>query len=404
MSDRIGDLSGDDNGPAIARWLAGFYAALILLGAVALRLPGATIKGNEFSLERAVFTSVNAATLTGFQQSVAVDQYARMGQWTILLLMSGGTVLTLIIGGIALSRLLRLPYDAGTIIRGTLFSVIFALSIGSSLLLERARTLFPSIFQAASAFGNSGHSLGPLPAATDWRAHAALMPLAWIGGLGIPVILELADSIFKRQPLSKHTRVVLSLMAAMYLIGVLLLSPWGMRGEDGSLDLAGTLASGSVFSINSRTCGLPLASPSSLSRVSQWLLMVFMMIGAAPAGSGGGMKVTALYHAWQEKRRALRREPGLRINGIAGAWMIIYLAMLLATFLGLLASMPETSADRLALLASSAVGNVGLSNEPLSVTGPGLLTLVIAMIAGRAAPLMLLWWAAATTQDAEVGV
>src|SRR5439155_3764067 len=103
-------------------------------------------------------------------------------------------------------------------------------------------------------------------------------------------------------------------------------------------------------------------------------------------------------------RRALRREAGSRISGIAGAWMAAYLLLVLATFLSLLASMPETSSDRLAMIAASAVGNVGLSHEPLSLTGQGLNTIVIAMLLGRAAPLAVLCWAAATTEDADVGV
>jgi trk system potassium uptake protein TrkH len=138
--------------------------------------------------------------------------------------------------------------------------------------------------------------------------------------------------------------------------------------------------------------------------VAQWLLIGLMLIGAAPAGSGGGMKVTSLFHLWRGTRRALNREGGLRITGIAAAWIAAYLAIVFLTLLGLLATLPDMPADRLVFLAASAVGNVGLSHDPLAVTGGGLWIMCLAMLIGRLAPLAVLGWAAASVEDADVGV
>ncbi len=383
----------------LACWLGGAYAALILVGFVCLRLPGATIHGNELSVERTIFTSINAATLTGFQQAVALDQYGRLGQATVLTLMIGGSVLSLLIGGFALARLLKLPYDTRAIVSGTFFTYIFALSCGTSLLLEPTRGLVASFSQAASAFGNGGLYVGSLPSATDWRAHAALMPLAFLGGLGIPIILEMTDGIFRRRTLSKHARVVLVLSAVVYLVGLIVLIPWG-----GNANVSDMIATASAFAIDGRSCGLPLAPLSAIARASQWALIVLMTIGAAPAGTAGGMKVTALFHGWRGTRRALRREPGLRITGIAATWIVVYLLIVFTTLLALQASLPDVNTDRLAMLAASAVGNVGLSHEPVVTTGTGLAALSVAMLLGRAMPFLVLWWAAATCDDADVAV
>jgi Trk-type K+ transport system membrane component len=129
-----------------------------------------------------------------------------------------------------------------------------------------------------------------------------------------------------------------------------------------------------------------------------------MLIGAAPGGSGGGMKVTALFHLFRGVRRSLRREVGLRITGIAGTWVAGYFLILLLTLLGLLSTVGEMPADRLVFLTASAVGNVGLSHDPLALTGGGLYVLDLAMLIGRLAPLAVLWWIAATTEDADVAV
>src|SRR5688572_10917574 len=83
----------------MAGWMAALYIALTVLGVFALRLPGATIRGNEFSFELCTFTAINAATLTGFGQAVPVDHYGVLGQVIVLMLMSAGTLLSLIIDG-----------------------------------------------------------------------------------------------------------------------------------------------------------------------------------------------------------------------------------------------------------------------------------------------------------------
>src|SRR5215211_2783438 len=114
-------------GPRIARWLGGAYLALTLIGILALRLPGATIRGNELSFERCVFTAVNAATLTGFQQAVPLDQFGVLGQAIVLLLMVSGTLFTLIIGGIALNRAVKMPYTDLQVAWTALFVYVFCL-------------------------------------------------------------------------------------------------------------------------------------------------------------------------------------------------------------------------------------------------------------------------------------
>src|SRR5947199_3108939 len=94
------------------------YLLMLISGAIVLRMPGATVRGNEMSFQRAAFTAVNAGTLTGFQQPVALDEYGASGQACVLTLTVGGTLFTLIVGGIALNRLLRMRYRDVQIIRG----------------------------------------------------------------------------------------------------------------------------------------------------------------------------------------------------------------------------------------------------------------------------------------------
>ena len=383
---------------SVVRGLGIAYLMLIVLGVIVFLLPGATIKGNAFSFERCVFTVVNAITLTGFQQSVPLEDYGPTGLACVLTLMIIGTLFSLIVGGVGVARLLRLPYSDGRIITATLYAYVVAVSLGAAIVAEPGRGLIASATQAASAFGNSGLFLGRLPTAFEWRTHAALMPLAFLGGLSIPVLLELTDLMFLRRPLSLHTRIVLAISAALYLIGLIFLTPW-LRTH-----VSTAVAAGSALSLDGRSVGFPLYALGTLPRVSQWVLIVLMLIGAAPGGAGGGMKVTSLFHLVRGTRRALARERGLRITGIAAVMISSYLLLVLATTLGLLATIPEVPGERLLFLAASAVGQVGLSHDYIAFQGPGNYVLSAGMLLGRAMPLVILWWAVRTTDDADVAV
>jgi Trk-type K+ transport system membrane component len=65
---------------------------------------------------------------------------------------------------------------------------------------------------------------------------------------------------------------------------------------------------------------------------------------------------------------------------------------------------PQREGDRLLFLAVSALSNVGLSHDPVSMTSAGLDVLLAAMLLGKLVPLGMLWWMAATTREAEMPV
>jgi Trk-type K+ transport system membrane component len=58
---------------------------------------------------------------------------------------------------------------------------------------------------------------------------------------------------------------------------------------------------------------------------------------------------------------------------------------------------PQVPSDQLLFLSVSAAGNVGLSHDALSLVVGPLFTLSLLMIAGRALPLLVLWWTAEST-------
>ena len=66
--------------------------------------------------------------------------------------------------------------------------------------------------------------------------------------------------------------------------------------------------------------------------------------------------------------------------------MCIYLVIVAGGFLVLLTTDAEVPADRLLFLSVSAVGNVGLSHDRVSIVGPGLYVLSLMMLVMGVAP------------------
>jgi trk system potassium uptake protein TrkH len=317
-----------------------------------------------------------------------------------------GALTTLIIGGLAACRILRMPHTISQIVWAALTAVLLSTLAGGAALTSASGSVLESIFNAASSFGNSGLWIGRFPSTTGASTYLILLPLVILGGLGLPVLIEISDRIFGGPTLSRHSRVVLTLTAGFYIVGLVALvvaqapAAWG----GGWFAWRNTLASCSVQSVNARSAGLPFEPPAVFTAAGQWLLMLLMLIGASPAGTGSGLKTTTVWQLARSVPDLLRGRPVHRATGIAAVWVISFLSVLGIGILVLSMLEPQIAPDRLLFLACSAMGNVGLSHDPVSTTGPGLLVLSLLMLAGRLGPLAILWWMAETTTGADVAV
>jgi trk/ktr system potassium uptake protein len=386
----------------IAAWIA-----LTLLACAVIRLPGIVPHGNETTWDRAVFTSVSAATLSGFQQTMGVGEMAVAGWGGPLILLGltlAGTFVSLFVGGLAAARILRTGHDARQIAASALTAQAVATIVGATALVGSAGNPLTAVFQAASAFGNSGLWLGPAPTTTGATTHAILLPLAVLGGLGLPVLIELSNWLFGKSELSRHTRMTLKLSAVAYLAGfvVLVVAQIPAASAGGWGAWRNTIASCTVAAINTRTAGLPVQSPAAFTGAGQWVLMALMAIGAAPAGTAGGVKVTTVWQIIGGTWGIVRGAAVPRVLGIAIVWVGFYAIALFVGMALLAACDSVTTGDRVLFLAVSALSNVGFSHDPVAMTGPGLIVLSGLMLAGRVAPLVVLWWVAKTGEQVDV--
>ena len=146
------------------------------------------------------------------------------------------------------------------------------------------------------------------------------------------------------------------------------------------------------------TVGFNTHPVSSLSLASVILLLVLMVIGASPSGTGGGMKSTTVSATVATIRAALtgreritfagRAIPERRLRTAAATVGTYLLVLAVAVYLLMLTEGPDLPFADLMFETFSALGTVGLSR---GITGDlstlGKLVLIAVMFLGRLGPV-----------------
>jgi trk system potassium uptake protein TrkH len=415
-----------------AQLLAISIAGLGAVGTLLLWLPIASAR-EQISLIDAFFTSTSAVCVTGL---IVVDTPADLtlfGQLVVLLLIQAGglgymaitTVVAVAIGKqltlherITLQEALNVQTMDGLVrfvISVFKLTLVFEL-LGALVLAARwagemglPRALYYGLFHAVSAFNNAGFALfsdSLMRFRDDPVVNLVVMTLVISGGLGFVVLTELGR--WRRTGrLSVHTRLVLTMSAALMAGATLLILAleWRNPATLGNLPPHQALLAAVFQAVTPRTAGFNTLDIGALRPATLFLFMVLMFIGAAPGGTGGGVKVTTfsitVAALWSTVRGA--RDPsifGRRLTPVlvARAFFISLIAFLA---LNVIAGLLLVSEDR-ALLptlfeTTSAFGTVGLSTGeaggPTSLVGQftaaGKLLVAAMMFMGRIGPLTL---------------
>jgi trk system potassium uptake protein TrkH len=313
--------------------LVAALAALIGIGTGLLLLPWSTTQ--RISFMDALFTATSASAVTGLTVLTTSTAFSRLGQWVILLLMELGglgflvvTVLTLRLLGRRISLVDRLAISSSLGLAGPRAilqvlgrTVAFMLTVegigmlilwvhwGRSGIAPAEDAAFYALFHSVAAFCNAGFDLfGGLPGAPrgvlfDPISLLTLGGLVIVGGLGIPVYMELLHRRTARKEgarqrrLSLQTRLALWSAVVLILIGWagLLISEFRHAGVLAGLPLGERVLQAWFQSVAARTAGFPgFTDFASINEASRLLLMCLMFIGSAPASMGGGITTGTL--------------------------------------------------------------------------------------------------------------
>lgn len=379
---------------------------------------------NDVSLRYidALYTSASAVCVTGLTVVDTADTFTPLGQAVVgLLIQAGGLGVATVGAGIMLAMGRRVDLKGRTVLReamnlsgdgGVVRLLKKVLTITAAFELTGAILSFPifaqnypvlkavevSLFHSIAAFNNSGFDiLGGMRNLIPYQ-HSLLLNLVtcgliFFGGIGFPVMSELAEKRFRWKKLSMHTRVVLSVSSILLIAGALLIK----LTED--ISWLGAV----FFSFSARTAGFSTYPLGGFTKSGLCVVMMLMFIGASPGSTGGGIKTTTFFAILQGIKSAAtnRSEKAFHYSLPPEAFRkAVIIALMGLGIIGVgtyLLCILEPNIPFLDILfeAVSAFGTVGLSTgiTPSLGTASKLLSIMI-MYIGRLGPMTIatLWY------------
>ena len=409
--------------------IAAGFAGLILAGSVLLSLPIACAGPGHVSWFDALFTSTSAVCVTGLVVRDTGTAYSAFGHVVLLILIQIGglgfmTFATLVfrLMGRTISlrgRMIMRDSLNEDVLGGVVQLVQWV--VGSTVCVELAgallfsvrmipmygvgKGLFYAVFHSVSAYCNAGFDLfGGGRSLTGFSEDSLIcltaVMLVVIGGLGFGAINDmLKHRRFKK--LRLHTKLVLVSYGALMLMSFLLvlMLEWDNPATLGNMPVGQKLLNALFQSVTLRTAGFNTYDQRAQRDVTKLICCFMMLIGAAPASTGGGIKVTTLAILILTVRMVARGESSIKVFGrriessvIQRTVTIVFIALALVFVDVCALSILQPGADFLDLLyeCASAMGTVGISAIGSAALRPfARILIILTMFTGRVGPLTL---------------
>lgn len=375
------------------------FALSIAVGTLFLSFPAASTTGRSTAPIDALFTATSASCVTGLIVLDTPGQFTAFGHAVLLCLMQFGGLNIMVLsaftalllgrrlslrGEAAFGQLLDLPL-ARSAQRIAVFIVVITLSIeaagATALALCYARkgygytdSLWYGVFHAVSAFCNAGFSLHSDSLAGFRQDPPALLTycvLIMLGGIGF-LILGTAWAWARGQRerfFSVQVRLVCWATAILVLTGTVWFAAVEWNRSLGGLGVLDKCVNALLQSVTLHTAGFNSVELNLIHPAVVFLMMGFMFIGAAPGGTGGGVKVTTVAVLLGAIPTITRGRPRIVFFGRtipyetvyrSAAIVVIASTVAMAGTLLLLLTHPITLQDCL-FEVLSALGTVGLS-------------------------------------------
>lgn len=397
------------------------YVGYIAVGWTLLCLPWSHTSCGATALDH-LFSATSAVSTTGLATVGTPDTYTFFGQLIILTLIQLGGIGYMTLGSfILLARQQELPKQrekiarlafvlpAGFKIKAFIRNVvIFTLVIevlGATGLFFAFRSagvqqpLWQAIFHSVSAFCTAGFSLFPDSleqfSANFW-VNAIITILSVLGAIGFLVMNDLFASLSgRRHQVTLTTRIILHATAWSLVIGcvgIFLLEPAYKDLSNENRLMASFFQSMSALT----TVGFNTKPIGDFAHAPVFLMLLLMILGASPSGTGGGLKSTSVSAAFATVLSTLKGRSRVTFWGcevpehrltMAFSSVVFYISVFFIGGLALLALQPEPIADVL-FEAASALGTVGLSRGITGDLTPlSKCVVILLMFIGRIGPI-----------------
>lgn len=409
----------------------GFFS-VILVGAILLTLPFATVGPGRLNFLDALFTATSAVCVTGLIVVNTGEVFTLFGQIVVIVLIQIGGLGFMTMASLLFMMLRRRislrerlviqeAYNLDSIhgvvrlVRNALIVTFTVELIGAIILSIRLvpefglKGIYHAAFIAVSAFCNAGFDALGQPASlrnyvTDPTINLTVMALITLGGLGFSVIMDIVHTRrFKK--LFLHTRIVLLVSGFLFLTCTLLIVvlEWTNPLTIGKLSPPAKFLASAFQSVTVRTAGFETIAQGELRPSSQLVSIIYMFIGASPASTGGGIKTTTFFMVMLTVACMIRGKQDYnifhrRINDqvMRKSFAIATLGLSLVLVDTVVISAVESLTGGTESLADvmfevvSAFGTVGLSTGITPTLYPlSKLLIILTMFAGRLGPLTL---------------
>jgi trk system potassium uptake protein TrkH len=417
-----------------------FFGAVILTGALLLKIPISTISGNIHWVD-ALFTATSATCVTGLATVDTGTCFTPFGQIVILGMIQTGGLGIMTFTSLAFylwrrrvsladriavgqSLLNDQSFNLATFLVRILIWTLIIEIVGAvllHLLSPRGFPPFSAVFHSVSAFCNAGFSLNG-DSLTAWRGHwgvnLTVIALIVSGGIGFAVLVEIQTWASRKKPFNRtgkpavkmswYATIVLTTSLALVLVGWASIWLAEYVGNRGQMHILDSVLPALFQSVTCRTAGFNTLEIGFLTNVSLFIMILLMFIGGAPGSCAGGIKITTFRTLLAFFRSHLMGRPQATIGRFAVDPSSLNKALLLTAFSILVilgatlalnisegADLPHTQVRGLSLEilfeAVSAFGTVGLSmGLTPRLTFAGKCIIMLLMFIGRLGPLLLL--------------
>lgn len=419
------------------------FAILIAIGTLLLMMPFSSADGSSMGFINAFFMAVSAVCVNGLSVIDLGGDFSLFGQIVVMMLVQIGglgfmtisVIIAIVLGkriGLKERLLIQQTTQASTaqgLVRLCIyiFIIVFAFESIATLILTLhwqpsmgwGTAFFYGMFHSISAFNNAGFALWPeglVAYVGDPVVNFVIIALFVAGGLGYIVIVELVQ---KRRwsKFSLHTKIVLSGSLVISIIGfclILLLESMNPATFTG-LTWFERIQAAWFQTLVPRSSGFNTIDITSMLAASQFLLIIYMFIGAASGGTGGGVKINTIvvlilatittFKGGGQVHAFGRRIPqGSLMRALAVVMSSLTAVLIVALALTITEDMLENHFLEVLFEATSAFSTTGLSmGLTKELTLPGKIIVCITMFVGRLGPLTLAYALANRKQQSRVG-
>jgi trk system potassium uptake protein TrkH len=399
------------------------YLMYVVAGWMLLSLPFCHRSGNSAHALDHLFISTSAISTTGLVTVSVSGTYNFLGQLIVMVLIQLGGIGYMTFSSFVilaqnktlsktrqeiLSTVFSLPefFKIYKFVKSVIMFTAAVETVGAVLLYFIFRNegtpnaAWSAIFHSVSAFCTAGFGLYD-NSFENFSSHfwinIVLAVLSYLGAMGFIVFVDIWRKIRgKIEHVTLTTKIILYTTFYLSVIGTILffITEPSIQNLSGDKRL---LASFFQTMTAMTTVGFNTIPIGAVSRASLLLIITLMVIGAAPAGTGGGLKCTTFTALWGLMVSVLKGQkevsfwgrviPEPRVRLACANFCFYVTALLFGTyFLSLTDSVVDF--EQLLFEAASALGTVGLSTGiTSSLAAMSKLILIGLMYAGRIGPL-----------------